>query len=89
MEFLLGGDYSGCWMLDVGCWKKPAPAHEPFLRSMQDAVYFYNILPNPVKRLPLVSCQAHGTPGMPGSYVGVGHARLFATTRIKISLQPV
>src|SRR6266545_8014957 len=24
----------------------------------------------------LISGQAHGTPGMPGAYVGVGHARL-------------
>jgi hypothetical protein len=27
---------------------------------------------------PLISRQAHRTPGMPGSYLGVGHARLFA-----------
>src|SRR6266545_4370844 len=33
---------------------------------------------------PLISRQAHRTPGMPGSYVGVGHARLFCANENKI-----
>src|SRR6266545_1854590 len=38
----------------------------------------------------MISCHAHGTPGMPSSYVGVGHARLtrrdFAASLASVAL---